>query len=123
MIKKILSILVCLSVVGCASYGKKIDANTIKQIEKGKTTEAQIVAMLGSPMSVGVTPDGEKILMYMYTKSQAKASTFIPVVGAFVGGADTKTQTLQIWIDENGVVSTYAYNNTGSKLNTGLLSN
>jgi len=123
MFKKILSILVCLSIVGCASYGKKIDANAINKIEKGITTENEVIAMLGNPMSVGVTPDGKRFLMYMYTQSQAKASTFIPIVGAFVGGADTKTQTLQIWVDENGVVSTYAYNNTNSELNTGLLSN
>jgi outer membrane protein assembly factor BamE (lipoprotein component of BamABCDE complex) len=123
MFKNIISFLLILTIAGCASYGKKIDANLIKQIEKGKTTETQLISMLGSPMSVGITPDGKKFLMYMFVQSKTKASTFIPIVGAFVGGADTTSQTLQVWIDDKGVVSTYAYNNSSTELNTGLLSN
>jgi len=114
--------MLCVLVVGCASYGKKIDLSSVDKIQKGVTTEAQVKAMLGNPMSVGITAEGKKFMMYMYTQSQTKASTFIPIVGAFVGGADTQTQTLQIWVDENDVVTTYTYNTSNSELNTGLLS-
>ncbi|MBO1520635.1 outer membrane protein assembly factor BamE domain-containing protein [Oceanisphaera pacifica] len=121
MFRLILPLILCFLFVGCASYGAKIDANAVQQIEKGKTTENQVYALLGNPMSVGIAPDGQKFLMYMYTKSQAKASTFIPVVGLLAGGADTTSQTLQVWINANGVVSNYAFNDTQTELKTGVL--
>ncbi|MFD1009085.1 outer membrane protein assembly factor BamE domain-containing protein [Oceanisphaera ostreae] len=121
MFKFLASCILCAFLVGCASYGGKIDANAVSQIEKGKTTEAQVYALLGNPMSVGISSEGKKFLMYMYTESQVKASTFIPIVGAFVGGADTNSQTLQVWIDEQGLVSSYAYNNSQTELKTGIL--
>lgn len=108
---------------GCASYGNKIDSNYANSIEKGVTTEQEVVSAMGQPMTVSVTPDGLKLYYYIYTRSQAKASTFIPIVGAFAGGADTETQILQIWFDDAGVVQNFAYNKSNSEVKTGLLAN
>lgn len=113
--------LMCVFFVGCASYGSKIDENVISKIEKGVTTEAQVYSMLGNPMSMGLSSDGKKFLMYMFTESQVKAATLIPVVGLFAGGADARSQMLQIWLDDNGVVTNFAYNTSNTELNTGLL--
>lgn len=121
--KNLLILALALVIAGCASYGTKIDSDAVSKIVKGKTTEQQVVTLLGSPMSVSVTQDGVKMLMYVHSHSQAKASTFIPIVGAFVGGADTKTQTLQVWIDKEGLVSSFAFNNSQQELNTGILAN
>ena len=116
----ILAIAVILS--GCATYGKKIDASAVMKIEQGKTTEQEVYALLGKPMSSSIAQDGKKFLMYMHIKSQAKASSFIPVVGAFAGGADTQSDQVQIWL-ENGVVSQISHTMSESELNTGLLAN
>ena len=105
---------------GCASYGNEIDQSQVEIIVKGETTETEVRSMLGSPMSVGISSEGKKYYMYVYTRSQVKASSFIPVVGLVAGGADTNTQTLQVWFDESGVVSSYAYNNTDQEIKTGI---
>jgi len=123
LIKMIFIGILCFSFIGCASYGNKINAGYVDKIEKGKTTEKEIVANLGNPMSVSITPEGHKFLMYMYTYAQTKASSFIPFVGAFTGGADTSTQMLQIWLDKNGIVTNFAFTNSQSEMNTGILAN
>ena len=115
-------ILFVIMLAGCASYGKKINLEAVQKIEQGTTTEQEVYALLGKPMSSSITPDGKKFLMYMHIKSQAKASSFIPVVGAFAGGADTQSDQVQIWI-ENGVVSQISQTMSESEMNTGLLAN
>lgn len=119
---KYLSLVFILILSGCASYGKKIDAQAVQKIEQGVTTEQEVYALLGKPMSSSIMQDGKKFLMYMHVKSQAKASSFIPVVGAFAGGADTQSDQVQIWI-ENGVVSQISHTMSESELQTGLLAN
>ena len=118
--KKIGIILVVALLTACASYGTKINSDYVSKIKKGETTEKEIVANLGNPMSVGLGPDGQKFLMYMHTYSQAKAATFIPIVGAFAGGADTSTQMLQLWVDANGVVTNFAYTDSQSEMGMGI---
>lgn len=119
---KYLSMALIIMLAGCASYGKKIDAQAVQKIEQGVTTEQEVYALLGKPMSSSITQDGKKFLMYMHVKSQAKASSFIPIVGAFAGGADTESTQVQIWI-ENGVVSQISHTMSESEMQTGLLAN
>lgn len=70
-------IVVCLS--GCASYGSKIDKSYAQQREKGVTAEQDVITNLGKPQTVSINSNGNKTLHYMYTTSQAKASSFIPI--------------------------------------------
>lgn len=119
---KYLILALAIIISGCASYGKKIDSNAVLKIEQGKTTEQEVYALLGKPMSTSIMQDGKKFLMYMHMKSQAKASSFIPVVGVFAGGADTQTDQVQIWLDD-GVVSQISHTMSESEVNTGLLAN
>lgn len=116
----ILAITIILS--GCATYGKKIDVQAVQKIEKGVTTEAEVYALLGKPATSMITEDGKKSLIYMHIKSQAKASSFIPIVGAFTSGTDTQTDQVQIWID-SGVVSQLNHTISEAEMNTGLLAN
>lgn len=119
---KYLILVITIILSGCATYGKKIDVQAVQKIEQGTTTEQEVYALLGKPVSSSITPDGKKFLMYMHIKSQAKASSFIPIVGAFAGGADTQSDQVQIWI-ENGVVSQISQTMSESEMNTGLLAN
>jgi outer membrane protein assembly factor BamE (lipoprotein component of BamABCDE complex) len=121
--KFLIMTLFSLVVSGCSSYGHKLNEDAITQIKKNETTEQQVIDLMGKPMSVGITDDGKKFYMYMYVESKVKPSTLIPIVGAFVGGADTNSETLQIWFDSEGVVTAFAHNNTNSELNTGLVGN
>jgi outer membrane protein assembly factor BamE (lipoprotein component of BamABCDE complex) len=122
--KKALALFLTIILVGCASYGSKIDRNYAASIKKGVTTEEQVIKKMGSPMSIGLSANGQKTLTYMHVASQVKASTFIPIVGLFAGGADTQTTMLIITINQaTGIVENWTYNQSDSKLNTGLIAN
>lgn len=118
--RHILVITLTLLLTACASYGNKIDAQYATSIKEGVTTEQEVRTNLGNPISTGVTHDGLKFYVYTYSQAQTKASSFIPIVGAFVGGADTKTQMLQIWFDKEGKVTSYSYNDSAQEIRTGL---
>jgi hypothetical protein len=85
---------VALAVTGCASAGTKIDPNAVAAFQKGRTTIADAEAALGDPSATTTLSNGTTSLVYSYAQSSVRAATFIPVVGAFVGGADAKAQTV-----------------------------
>jgi len=121
--KIIITAIAALALIGCASHGRQLDTNYIDTIKKGETTEKELISNLGAPMTVSIMPDGLKLMMYMHVYSQAKASSYIPIVGSFAGGTDTDTQMLQIWIDQDGLVKNFVYSNNESEINTGILAN
>jgi len=84
---------VALVLTGCASSGTKVDPNTVATFIKGRTTVADAEAALGEPNGTSTAQDGSTTLIYTYARTSVRASTFIPYVGAFVGGADSKTQS------------------------------
>jgi len=103
-------VLICLVVVsfllGCATYGNKNikDDELISKIQPDITTKEEVKQLIGDPWKVSFTESGEETWDYMLTKSQARASSFIPIVGIFAGGVDTQTYTLTIRIGKDGIV-------------------
>jgi outer membrane protein assembly factor BamE (lipoprotein component of BamABCDE complex) len=96
---------------GCASsVGRQIDLSQVTRIEKGKTTKAELLQMFGSPMSVALMGDGKEALIWHYTTSKVKGSTFIPVVGMMSGGADTQMTMLQVILNKEKVVDDFTHN-------------
>lgn len=73
-------------------------------------------------MAVGLAQDLFCLMYGFYAKSQAKASSFVPVVGSLVGGADTETTTLVVIVDsKTGIVKDYALNESKTEKKTGVL--
>lgn len=108
---------------GCASSGTPINLAAVKQMEKGVTTQDQVKNQLGSPTSAGITSEGESYFMYVFSRTQVKGESFIPIVGAFVGGSTSDIQTLQMWFTEGGVLKNYQFNETTQDVSSGLSSN
>lgn len=104
----------------CSSYGTKFNVGYVDDIVKGVTTEGEVVAAIGKPVSISRTSEGEKIFTYLHTKTVVRGSTFIPIVGAFAGGADSTTEMLQVWIDNTGTVSKYFLSESNSGLTNGV---
>ena len=101
----LLSILFLVS--GCASAGNKqiSDASTVAKIEEGKSTKADVKALVGEPTKVNYKDNGNtEVWEYVYKRGQVRPATFIPVVGWFAGGADVTGSTLTILFDDKGVV-------------------
>ena len=92
---------------GCWSwrYGAKQIASdeALAQIEKGKSTKAEVKELLGDPGNVSFMGDDE-MWHYMLHTAEVRKSTFIPIVGGFVGGTDVETQTLTVLFGPDGVV-------------------
>lgn len=111
---KSLGIIVCLSMflVGCASAGRNYDSRKVSQIEKGKTTEAELIQMFGLPTQRGVNSEDQTTMQWVYSEATTKGATFVPIVGLFAGGVDTKTKILNVNLTNN-VVTSYTYSGGG----------
>jgi outer membrane lipoprotein-sorting protein len=73
----------------CATVGTKVDADQAAQFKPGIATYSEIVGKFGAPQQQVTMSTGEKTVIYSYAHSAVRATTFIPVVGAFAGGSDT----------------------------------
>jgi outer membrane protein assembly factor BamE (lipoprotein component of BamABCDE complex) len=110
-VKKILLIVLLLSIYGCATYtttteGNLIHENMIADIETGETTEEWIIDLLGEPTKrESIGGDKEKLL-YIYTEKSVPKYFFNTVVD------ESKTivskSVLEIVIKE-GTVFSYKY--------------
>ncbi len=95
---------------GCAtSSGTKVEASSLSFIQKGKTTKSELVSKLGQPDETGVDSNGKETVSWIHSNSRTDAKTFIPIAGAFIGGATSENTALKVILDKRGVVSDYEY--------------
>lgn len=100
-----------LTLLGCASAGTKVEQSSVDQIHKGTTTKAEVIALLGAPISDTLLPDGREMMVWSYSHAQVKAATFVPVVGLFAGGSDMKMTTFQVILNKDQIVENYLFSN------------
>lgn len=105
---------------GCVSTGVDVSEDQYRTLVKGKSTADEVQAMFGPPTSRTVATDGTQTWMYLYVRSQARAANFIPIVGAFVGGADTRSRTVMLTFGADGVLKESTYSESSSGLDTGV---
>lgn len=117
---KYLTIAALLTLSACATSGVKVDQSKLTSLHKGETTYSEAIQLLGKPSSVSVSDDGSRMVSYIYTSSQARPETFIPIVGAFVGGMDTETSSANLTFDKNGILRGYNSNQGAMGVGTGL---
>jgi hypothetical protein len=96
------SMAIVVLLAGCASAGTKVDPDTVASFVKGRTTVAEAEDALGQPNAMSTAPDGTTVLVYSYAHSSVRAATFIPVVGMFAGGTDTKSQSVVLRFGTDG---------------------
>lgn len=109
-----------LFMLGCATYGTKLNNEDIAKIQKGITTEEEVISMLGAPENKNVTDDGSVIMTYIYTKSKPKLRNFVPYVNIISSVDDVSQQTLSILI-KDGIVDSYAVNEKETEMKFGLV--
>jgi len=106
MNKLITGALLTLFLPGCAASGVQVKEEQLSQFEVGKTTVQDVVTSLGNPSHQMRMPDGSIYLIYSYAQINTRPETFIPFVGAFVGGADMKTNSATLTFDRSGILKT-----------------
>jgi hypothetical protein len=94
-ITAVLCLLLFLS--ACATVGRDFPASRVPEIQIGKTTQAEIKAMFGTPWRVGME-DG----MRTWTYGKYFYSAFSPA----------STKDLVIRFDANNIVKSYTFNTT-----------
>lgn len=92
---------VCLALAGCVSSGVQVDQSKLPQFEVGKTTEAEVVAVLGKPTSITTSNQG-RFLAYGGAKAHATAASYIPIAGPFVGGVKGTWSVVMFRFDSDG---------------------
>lgn len=105
---------------GCVSTGRKIDQAAADSIKKGETTRAQVGQMLGAPELVTRKGNGDTVYVYNYMRATAKASTFIPYIGPFVGGANVQTQSTSVTFGPDDVVKDFSSTQGATESDMGL---
>lgn len=103
--------------VGCTysnnyESGSQISAENVNRIVKGKTTEAELVAMFGQPMTKSVVSEKETKWIYTHNAVSASAQAF-----TMKTTSSAEMTTLDILL-RDGVVVNYAY--TKSPLNPAM---
>lgn len=120
--KTILAIILATIVLvnGCVSTGRKIDQSAADSIKKGVTTREQVGQLLGSPELITKNSNGDTIYVYQYMRATPKASTFIPYIGPFVGGANVQQQMTRITFGPDNIVKDFSSTQGATESNMGL---
>jgi outer membrane protein assembly factor BamE (lipoprotein component of BamABCDE complex) len=93
--------------MGCVASGVQVTEDQAKQFEKGKATYQDVVAKLGQPNSTLMMGNGMRFISYSYVEAAARPATFIPIVGAFVGGADSRSNVVTFTFDDQGILTNF----------------
>lgn len=118
--KKTIAILFLSSLVGCATVGREVTEAQLTGFEKGKTTQAEIVAKLGQPNSSTVMLNGQRSISYAFAHAQARPESFIPIVGGFVGGADSRVTVTTFIFNTDGTLDSFTHIQSNSGAGFGL---
>jgi outer membrane protein assembly factor BamE (lipoprotein component of BamABCDE complex) len=103
---------------GCAAGGVKVTDQQLGSLKPGETTEQQVTQLLGRPTMRTRMHDGSAMVFYSYYEAKVRPETFIPFAGAFVGGTDTRTNTVMLRFDQDGKLLTTS--STESAFGSGL---
>jgi hypothetical protein len=106
--------------VACASSGVKVDPSKVNDFTVGKSTCADVQAELGNPTQRYQLADEKIRWVYSYAAVQAHPETFIPIVGAFVGGADTETTMVGFRFSKNCILEKTISAESGTGTGTNL---
>jgi outer membrane protein assembly factor BamE (lipoprotein component of BamABCDE complex) len=103
----------------CAASGVQVSEQQAQSFQVGKSTYAEVVGALGDPTTSSIDTRGGRIATYSYSAVSARPQNFIPYIGPFVGGYDTKASAVTFTFDNRGVLT----NTTSSQTNVGTGAN
>ena len=110
----------------CAATGVRVDADKVSALKIGQTSFADAVAALGPPTSQMHLGNGTMIVSYSYVQVSARPESFIPIIGPFVGGADSRASSVTLRFAPDGrladVISSESQYGTGTGVFSGARS-
>ena len=109
---KLLTLSILLVVSACVSAGTQAitDAGCVSQIEVGKSTQADVAALLGYPITASYGGQGEETWHYTWVTMYPTAFAFVPVVKAFTPSLGETTRELGVTFSPQGTVKSLGVN-------------
>ena len=109
---KLLTVLTLLLISACVSAGTKAitDAGCVSQIEVGKSTRADVAALLGYPITASYGGQGEETWHYTWITAYPTAFAFVPVVKAVTPSLGATTRELSVTFSRDGTVKSLGVN-------------
>ena len=109
---KLLTVSVLLMISACVSVGTKAitDAGVVSQIEVGKSTRADVTALLGYPITASYGDQGEETWHYTWVTTAPTATAFVPVVKAVTPSLGETTRELAVTFSRDGTVKSLGLN-------------
>ncbi|UYA59917.1 putative lipoprotein [Pectobacterium sp. F1-1] len=121
--KKIIIVLVSLTLSGCYSFGNQTLKNVTQEdvkakIVKGKTTKAEVLTAFGEP-DKRIASDDEEKWSYSMHNYRSKPTSYIPIVGILTGGTDIEEKSILITF-KGEKVSSYEFTAGASEMKSGV---
>ncbi len=109
---KLLTVSVLLVISACVSAGTRAvtDAGAVSRIEVGKSTQADVTALLGYPITASYGGQGEETWHYSYITTYPKPPAFVPVVKAITPNLGETTRELAVTFSPDGTVKSLGLN-------------
>jgi hypothetical protein len=100
-IKRFLIAVLTLAVAACAGTTAKIESAQLAEVQKGKTTVAEVVRQFGRPSVLSKNPDGSQTALYVFNEGGGTGTTIVPLVASLPRDSAT------FYFDTNGVLSDF----------------
>ena len=109
---KILAVLTLLVTSACVSTGPKAitDAGAVSRIEVGKSTQADVAALLGYPITASFGGQGEETWHYPWITVYPTPWAFVPVLKAAAPSLGATTRELAVTFTPDGAVKSLGVN-------------
>ena len=90
----------------------------VSQIEVGKSTQADVAALLGYPITASYGGQGEETWYYTRVTMYPTAFQFVPVVKAFTPSLGETTRALAVTFSRDGTVKSLGVNQPRESLDS-----
>ena len=109
---KLLIVSALLVVSACVSAGTQAitDAGSVSQIEVGKSTQADVAALLGYPITASYGGQGEETWHYTWITTYPQPTALVPVVKAVTPSLGEITRELSVTFNRDGTVKSLGAN-------------
>jgi outer membrane protein assembly factor BamE (lipoprotein component of BamABCDE complex) len=109
---KLLMVSCLLVLSACVSAGTKAitDAGVVSQVEVGKSTRADVTALLGYPITASYGDQGEETWYYTRITAFPTGFAFVPVVKAVAPSLGEITRDLSVTFSPDGTVKSLGSN-------------
>jgi hypothetical protein len=87
----------------CAAAGTQVTSRDVAHFKPGMASEQDVEDALGAP-NISTSDARGHTICYQYMEMAVRPETFIPLVGAFAGGADSRTTTTCLRFDPRGIL-------------------